>query len=179
MPFDAYLKKGLLKQQRIHFKQIEKQIVRAEKDLKTAAKVLNDDTEWGATIAYHAMLRAGRAFLFSKGYLPADGAQHRTVVELTHELLGKDYSLLVNKFEKLRRRRNVFFYESDPFGTSTEAENAIKTASELIHVIEESIRKENPQLHQREIFWGNYFTGSFTRLRPKRHQYHSRPQSQV
>lgn len=149
MPFEAYLKKGLLKGERINFRQIEKQIIRAKKDLKTAQKVLPDDPEWGATIAYHAMLRAGRALLFSKGFLPADGGQHRTVVELVHELLGKDYSLLVQKFEKMRRRRNVFFYESDPFGTLTEAENALKTASELIHVIEEMIRNENPQLHFR------------------------------
>ena len=144
MPFEAYIKKGLLKQQSVNFKQIERQIARTEKDLKTAAKVLTDDPEWGATIAYHAMLRAGRALLFSKGYLPADGAQHKTVVELTHELLGKEYSLLVNKFEKMRRKRNLFFYESNPFGTSTEAENALKTASELIRVIEELIRKEKP-----------------------------------
>ncbi len=147
MPFEAFLKKGLLKQQRINFKQIEKQIIRAKKDLKTAQTILDEDPEWGATIAYHAMLRAGRALLFSKGYLPADGAQHRTVVELTHKLLGKDYSLLIQKFEKMRRRRNIFFYESDPFGTSTEAENALKTASQLIHIIEEMIQKENPQFH--------------------------------
>lgn len=147
MPFEAYLKKGFLKQQRIHFKQVEKQIIRAKKDLKTAQKVLNEDPEWGATIAYHAMLRAGRALLFSKGYLPADGGQHRTVVELTHELLGENYSLLVKKFEKMRRRRNVFFYESDPFGTLTDAENALKTASQLTYLIEQMICAENPQLH--------------------------------
>lgn len=147
MQFEVYLKKGLLKEQRVNFRQIEKQITRAKKDLKTAEKVLDEDPEWGATIAYHAMLRAGRALLFSKGYLPADGRQHKTVVELTHELLGKDYSLLVEKFEKMRRRRNVFFYESDIFGTTTDAENALKAAPELVHVIEEMIHKQNPQLH--------------------------------
>lgn len=31
MPFEAYLKKGLLKQQRVNFKQIETQIIRAKK----------------------------------------------------------------------------------------------------------------------------------------------------
>jgi len=36
MPFESYLKKGLLKRQSINFKQIEKQIVRAKKDLETA-----------------------------------------------------------------------------------------------------------------------------------------------
>ena len=147
MPFDAYLKKGLLKRQEANFKQIEKQIARAQKDLETAQDVQLKDPEWGATIAYHAMLRAGRAYLFSKGYLPADGAQHKTVVEFTGKLLGKEYSLLIEKFEKMRRRRNIFFYESDPFGTATQAESALKTASQLIQVIQDTIRKENPQFH--------------------------------
>lgn len=147
MPFDAYLQKGLLKHQKANFKQIEKQIIRAKKDLETAQTILDRDAEWTATIAYHAVLRSGRAFIFSKGCLPADGAQHKTVVELTGTLVGKDYALLVEKFEKMRRRRNIFFYESDPFGTTTEAENSLKTASRLIDVIETLIRQENPQLH--------------------------------
>lgn len=115
MPLESYLKKGLLKRQRVNFRQIEKQIVRAKKDLDTAQTLLAKDPEWAATIAYHAMLRAGRALLFSSGYLPADGGQHRTVVELTHQLLGKDDASLVERFEKMRRKRNIFFYESDPF----------------------------------------------------------------
>ena len=145
--FESYLKKGLLKQQRVNFKQIEKQIARAKKDLETAQSVLAKDPEWAATIAYHAMLRSGRALLFSKEVLPADGSQHKTVVELTQYLLGKEYSTLVARFEKMRRKRNIFFYESDPFGTLTEAENALKAASQLVQIIHERIRKENPQLH--------------------------------
>ncbi len=144
---ESYLKKGLLKQQRVNFKQIEKQMARAGKDLETAQSVLIKDPEWAATIAYHAMLRTGRALLFSKGYLPADGSQHKTVVELTQHLLGKEYSTLVARFEKMRRKRNIFFYESDPFGTLTEAENALKAASQLVQIIQERIREENPQPH--------------------------------
>lgn len=147
MPFKAYLKKGLLKYQKANFGQIEKQIIRARKDLETAQDIFRKDPEWGATIAYHAMLRSGRAYVFSKGYLPADGAQHKTVVELTGKLLGKDYTLLIEKFEKMRRRRNIFFYESDPFGTLTQAENAVKASCELVRAIEKTIQKENPQLH--------------------------------
>ncbi|MBI3322732.1 MAG: HEPN domain-containing protein [Candidatus Omnitrophica bacterium] len=137
----------MLKHQRVNFKQIGKQISRAKKDLETARSVLSRDPEWAATIAYHAMLRSGRAFLFSRGYLPADGAQHKTVVELTQQLLGKEYSTLVARFEKMRRKRSIFFYESDPFGTLTEAENALKAASQLVQVIQDRIRNENPQLH--------------------------------
>ena len=128
---------------------LKNRFARARKDLETAQSVLAKDPEWAATIAYHAMLRSGRALLFSKEYLPADGSQHKTVVELTQNLLGKEYSTLVERFEKMRRKRNIFFYESDPFGTFTEAENALKAASKLVHVIQERIRKENPQLHFR------------------------------
>ena len=147
MPFESYLKRGLLKRQRANFKQIEVQVIRAKKDVQTAQLVLKKDPEWAATIAYHAMLRMGRALLFAKGYLPADGGQHRTVVELTGTLLDTRDALLVEKFERMRRRRNLFFYESDPFGTLTDAEHALETASQLIHLLEAAIQREHPQLH--------------------------------
>ena len=50
-----YLKKGLVKEQRPNFDQIEQQINRAEKDLKTFGLVLSSDPEWACTIAYQAM----------------------------------------------------------------------------------------------------------------------------
>ena len=147
MPFESFLKRGLLKKQKPDFQQIEKQIQRAKKDLSTSKTLLGQDAEWAATIAYQAMLRTGRAFIYSNGYLPADGAQHKTVVELTGMLLGKDYLVLVEKFEKLRRKRNLFFYESDPFGSKMDAESALQAATKLIHIIEEVIKRENPQQH--------------------------------
>lgn len=147
MPFESYVKRGLLKRQQANFKQIEGQVIRAKKDVQTAQRVLKEDSEWAATIAYHAMLRMGRALLFSKGYLPADGGQHRTVVELTGKLLGTRYALLIEKFERMRRRRNIFFYESDPFGTLTDAERALETASQLVRLIQAAIKRRHPQLH--------------------------------
>ncbi len=41
----------------------------------TAEHVSDKDPQWAATIAYHSMLRAGRALLFANGVLPADGRQ--------------------------------------------------------------------------------------------------------
>lgn len=147
MPFESYLTRGLLKRQRVSLKQIETQLVRANKDLHTASRLLRHDSEWASTIAYQAMLRAGRALVFSRGYLPADGAQHRTVVELTHHLLGPEYAALVQRFEIMRRKRNLFFYESDPFGTLTEAQNALKAATKLVRVIQKTIQRRSSQHH--------------------------------
>ena len=145
MNFGPYMKSGLLKKQQVNFKQISRQIVRAEKDLATVRLVLNSDPEWAATIAYQAMLRCGRALLFAHGYLPADGRQHKTVVELTGLILGEEYRAIIAHFERLRRKRNVFFYDSTDTSSMTEAKNAIDAAQRLVATIKQAIEKLNPQ----------------------------------
>ena len=140
-----YLKKGLVKEQRPNFAQIEQQITRAEKDLKTFGLVIGSDPEWACTIAYQAMLRMGRALMFSYGYLPADGQQHKTVVEITGKLLGTSFDLLVQYFDRMRRNRNVFFYDSLDTNNEAQAKKAYETAGSLLKVVKDTIRKHNPQ----------------------------------
>ena len=141
-----YLKKGLVKKQRPDFDQIEQQITRAQKDLKTFGLVLGSDPEWACTIAYQAMLRMGRALMFSYGYLPADGQQHKTVVEITGKLLGKKFDLLIQYFDRMRRNRNVFFYDSLDTNNEAQAKKAFETAGGLLKVVKDTIRKRNPQI---------------------------------
>jgi hypothetical protein len=88
----------LLKKCEPDFRQISQQINRAIRDMHTFALVAEDDPEWAATIAYQSMLRVGRALLYSYGYLPADGQQHKTVVELTGEILGRKICFLEVKY---------------------------------------------------------------------------------
>jgi uncharacterized protein (UPF0332 family) len=121
------------------------QIIRAEKDLKTFGLVLNSDPEWACTIAYQAMLRMGRALMFSYGYLPSDGQQHRTVVGITGKLLGKNFDLLIQYFDRMRRNRNVFFYDSLDTNNEAQAKKAFEIAGELLKVVKGTIRKCNPQ----------------------------------
>lgn len=145
MDFQEYIDKGLLKKQKSNFKQISKQIIRAEKDLHTYNLVINKDPEWASTIAYQAILRTGRALLFAHGYLPADGQQHKTVVEITGKILGEEFSLVVKQFNRLRRKRNLFFYDSEDIGNYTEAKKAFRTARKLLDEIKKEISKLNPQ----------------------------------
>ena len=111
--FQKHFERGYLKKQNTNFAQISKQLRRAYKDLKTAKRTLEYDPEWASTMAYQAMLRGGRALLFAHGYLPTDGAQHRTVVELTGKVLGDEYANLIRYFNKFRKKRNLFFYDSE------------------------------------------------------------------
>ena len=143
--WDKYLKNGFIKEQRPNFEQIQQQIEWAQKDLKTFGLVLSSDPEWACTIAYQAMLRMGRALIFSYGYLPADGQQHRTVVEITGKLLGKNFGLLIKYFDRMRRNRNVFFYDSLDTNNETQAKKSFETAGTLLKVVKDNIRKNNPQ----------------------------------
>jgi len=145
MDWETHLRQGLLKRQNPNFVQISRQIQRAQKDLKTFTLVVASDPEWASTIAYQAMLRIGRALIFSYGYLPADGQQHKTVVEVTGKLLGDEFSLIIAYFDRMRRNRNTFFYDSIDADDQAQAKKALKTAKELLNVVKGSIRENNPQ----------------------------------
>jgi len=144
--FDTYQRRGLLKKCDSDFRQIARQISRAARDMHTFALVVNDDPEWAATIAYQSMLRAGRALLFSYGYLPADGQQHKTVVELTGIMLGSGYEVVIRQFDRFRKKRNVFFYESRDAGNAGEAAQAAETARSLIEAVRNDIVARHIQL---------------------------------
>ncbi|MDD5568258.1 MAG: hypothetical protein PHY88_03540 [Candidatus Omnitrophica bacterium] len=58
---EEYLAKGLLRKQKSSFGAVEKLILRSEKDLRTAKANLKIDEGIAYTVAYLAMLRAGRA----------------------------------------------------------------------------------------------------------------------
>jgi len=143
--FKEYLNKGLVKPQRSNFRQIAMQIERAKKDLLTFRLILDQDPEWASAIAYQAMLRAGRALIFAHGFLPSDGQQHKTTVELTGKILGSRFSTVIRQFDKLRKKRNVFFYDSADAHNYTEAHTAIRTAKELIEEISGRISSIDPQ----------------------------------
>lgn len=142
---DERLDRGLLKKQESDFGAIKKLILRARKDLKTAKANLEIDEGIAYTIAYLAMLRTGRALMLSKGLRPADGYQHKTVVEFVGHFLGNEFRAIVERFDRMRKKRNVFTYDVSISISKTEAKNALETAVKFVDSIERVIKKENPQ----------------------------------
>jgi len=140
-----YLKKKLIKRQKPNFKQIKQQLEGAEHDLKIFNTVIKEDPGWASTIAYQSMLRAGRALMFAHGFLPIDGQQHKTVVEITGKLLNPAFETIIKQFDRLRKNRNAFLYDSVDLANKTEAEIAVKMARELLSEITKQIAKLNPQ----------------------------------
>lgn len=142
-----YLERGLLKRQGVGFDQINKLVLRAKKDLESAKLMLESDPGLAYDCAYSAMLHSARAFVLTRGFRPTTHFQHKTVVEFTKHFLGEDYKVLTEKFNRMRKNRNLFMYEPWEINISgTDAANALKSAKDFIEVIVEIIQKENPQL---------------------------------
>jgi len=145
MNYEEFLKDNLIKKQGPDFKQIERQLKRAQKDLETAEANLPIDLTWAFTIAYHAMIRAGRSLMYSKGYLPTTKNSHKTIIEFTKLILGTEFENLLGHFNRMRRRRHEFIYDSVNHITLSEAKASIDTARKLIEKIIALEKKENPE----------------------------------
>ncbi len=59
--------------------------------------------------------------------------------------LGKEFKEIVELFDRMRRKRNIFTYEIDISISRTEADNAFDTAVKFVNMIKDIIKKENPQ----------------------------------
>ncbi len=145
MSYERFLRDRLIKKQSPDFKQIEYQLKRAQKDLKTAELNLSIDLTWAFAIAYHAMMRASKALMYSKGYLPTAKRSHKTIVEFAKLSLSSEYENLISRFNRMRRQRHDFIYDSKNHITFHEAKLSIETAKKLIEEIITLVKKESPE----------------------------------
>ncbi|MCK4244048.1 MAG: HEPN domain-containing protein [Candidatus Omnitrophica bacterium] len=110
-------------------------------------KILEISSELSYTSAYSAMLYAGRALMLLKGYRPIGVNKHKTVVEFIGAYVGENYKILIEKFDNMRKKRNLLTYEPWRLNVSkTDTENALKSAREFVSFIRDKVKEENPQI---------------------------------
>lgn len=139
-------REGKIREQKAGIVQIEALLKEAISDLKEAGKIAKLAERATYILAYMAMLKAGRAIMLLKGYLPDDGGQHKTVVELTSFMLGDKYRDLTDQFERMRRKRNKMTYEAGELISKQEAHKAFSSALGLVEQVLEKVKSQNPQL---------------------------------
>jgi uncharacterized protein (UPF0332 family) len=136
---------GLIEKIKYNDKQVQANLLRARRDLLTSRATLKIDEEWAYAIAYHAMLRAGRALMFASGYRPRGKDQHKTVVEFCAEILGKDFQHLTARFNRMRAKRHDFIYEPERPIPKTEATQSLESAEQFVHEMSLKIEALCPQ----------------------------------
>jgi uncharacterized protein (UPF0332 family) len=137
---------GLIERVEPNLGNVKKALERAQRDLRTARATLDIDEEWAYTIAYHAMLRAGRALMLSLEYRPKGKDQHKTVGEFCSRILGEEYRTLINKFHRMRQKRHKFVYEVESRISRTEAKDSIESVKKLTEGIFRITREKTGDL---------------------------------
>lgn len=87
--------------------------------------------------------------MYSKGYLPTVKNSHKTIIDFTKLILGNGYQNLTNRFNRMRKRRHDFIYDSRNNVTYKEAKASLDAAKSFISKIEDLIKEESPQ---KELF---------------------------
>jgi uncharacterized protein (UPF0332 family) len=140
------LKQKERRKQKAGFVQIEALLKEAILDLEEAEEIVDLAERATYLLAYNAMLKAGRALMLLQGYVPDNGAQHKTVVEMTSAILGAEYKHLTEQFETMRRKRNEMTYEAGTLLSKSEAKKAFSDATAVVKKTLSGLKAKNPQL---------------------------------
>lgn len=98
MTWQKLLNENKIQKKEVNFSEVDKVFSRAHRILKSAKIILEKDEQTTYQLAYEAMMLAGRALMFSFGLRPRTRGTHAVTVEFCQIILGKEYELLVEKF---------------------------------------------------------------------------------
>jgi uncharacterized protein (UPF0332 family) len=70
MDYLELINSGLIHSYHSSKKQVARRLKLAERDIRVAEKIMAEDWDWAFSIAYNAILQAGRALVFHRGIVP-------------------------------------------------------------------------------------------------------------
>ncbi len=146
MSWKKLLADNRLQKKEISYAEVSSVLGKAFKSLRASEILLEKDVDESVfKEAYDAMILASRALMFSLGVKPRAVGSHMVTIDFCEMYLGAESKLLIEKFKKMRQKRNYLIYGAGLMISRTEAENALKTAREFIEKIEKKIQIKNPQ----------------------------------
>ncbi len=100
-----------------------------------------DEWGWAHNAAYNAMLQAGRALMFSKGYRPKSAEHHLAVVSFVQAVLPTKFEpQVLEAFSKARLRRNESMYDRAGSISETQGRNLVEKTEIFVNKAIEIIR---------------------------------------
>jgi uncharacterized protein (UPF0332 family) len=136
------LKKNLVEKFQSDAAQIKNELEIAKNDLAAANKMLGiQEWGWAHNAAYNAMLQAGRALMFAKGYRPKSQDHHLAVVSFVEAVHSSKFpEPVLRSFGKARLRRNESLYDKAGSISQTQAQDIVKKADVFIGTALEIIK---------------------------------------
>lgn len=144
MSLDELLRDRIIQRIRPNKKIAKRNLRIASRDLRAAKHLLAEENyDWALSIAYNAMLQAGRALMFLKGFRPSTQFGHIAVVRYLRVAFGEQLTeRIIDVFDQMRRKRHRAVYEAVDIVSRNEAQNATKWASEFVNKVKEVVKQE-------------------------------------
>jgi uncharacterized protein (UPF0332 family) len=122
-------------------------IKRSRRDIDTAKTLISSEKfDWSLAVSYNAMLVAGRALMFDKGYRPSSTEGHLAVVKFLNVALGTEESdRMIMVINGMRKKRHRIVYEEMDIVSKNEAEQAVRWAEEFVNIITDLIHHKIPE----------------------------------
>jgi uncharacterized protein (UPF0332 family) len=142
MNLSDLLSKGLVEKFQSDPAQIKNEMEIAKNDLASAKKMLAiQEWGWAHNAAYNAMLQAGRALLFSKGYRPKNSEHHVAVVSFAEAVYSTKFpSEVLQAFGKARLRRSESMYDRAGLISETQGRNLVDKAEIFVSKAKEILK---------------------------------------
>lgn len=118
---------------------------RAQRDIGTAKTLIESERfDWSLAISYNAMLQAGRALMFERGYRPSSTEGHVAVVKFLRAALGKEASdRMILVLNGMRKKRHRIVYEEMDIVSKEEAGQSVKWAEEFVSMVNKILKPTN------------------------------------
>lgn len=147
------LSEGLLEEFEKPMKDVEKRLENGKQRLLFAKKNFTDDVDEKFLDSiyisiYDAVRFIGEAFLLLNGYRAKLKDHHKTVINVTRELMGneEDMKNVLKRLNKMRKKRNELDYDFDAYGASRSAiSKAMEDAEKFVSKVSASFAEHNPQ----------------------------------
>jgi len=142
MNLSDLLKKDLVEKFESDKEQIRNEMDGANENLASAKNMLGiREWEWSHAAAYNAMLHAGRALMFSKGYRPKGHDHHVAVVDFIEAVFSAKIPKAVqDSFDRGRKLRHEFMYDKVGVITPEQARNLVEKAETLVNKTKELLK---------------------------------------
>lgn len=142
MKLSELLDSGLIEKIPASAEKAEHSLTISERDLDTAEHLFDkNDFDWCFSVAYNAMLQAGRAIMWLKGYRPRGSSSHISIIEFVKAVESFNEPAQVTfLLNKMRQKRHLLVYEEAGVISENEAESALKNARLFIDKIKEVLK---------------------------------------
>jgi uncharacterized protein (UPF0332 family) len=142
MNLSDLLKQDLVEQFKSDKDQVGNEMEGAGKNLASAKNMIGiEEWEWAYAAAYNAMLHAGRALMFYKGYRPKGHDHHIAVVNFTIAVFSAKFPEdVLEYFDRGRKLRHEFMYDKVDIITPDKATKMVEKSEAFVDKAKEIMR---------------------------------------